>query len=370
MQSCLEYYLDESYEIDEKAFMSVDFSHRGAFDYLSNVLKSITNGETLSLGKDGTYGTVDFSDPENRKVAKQLSTAIDFDKINVDNAGQYLTKFNSIVSKATPSEDSKIHTVKWQRIWKQPYSGEDGRLGHEYSTVSSLNQQIKTKKKEKDSIQISCNDGNIYDITSVEKVPGTSKADIVLKDKDGKECIWISLKKGTTIKQFGGYGGISQKYLSKAKENKSIEQADIELAEEFAHSFANYLSSNNIEHFKGHWPSQDETENYKISPNLQRMALYGKESDLTGKEKNKEFSKDKCNYVIQTDSEKLKIEEIKDGIYVLTGAHILSYPEIPHDDYEPVFGARTANDRQSYGLKGIRIGIFPKGFLPKTSNEV
>lgn len=344
MENFLEYYLNESYKIDETNFEKEDFSHYEQYDYLSAVLTTILNGGVLSLGSNGTDGEVDFK--KNEEVVKELSANVDFDK----KPPIELSKFNEIVGKAKPK-------FNWRKIWKYPFSKATNRLEHEQSIIGTLNAQIDALKNENGIVKISCNSG-ICEIVSAEKVPGTPKADIVLKGKTDKDSIWISLKKGTKIKEFGGYGGISMLHLEKAKKNGAIKPSDIKVAKEFATHFGEIRKDN----FKGRY-SDDKT--YPVPFALQRVALYGIDSA-----KSKPFGKDKCNYVIQSDPEKLRFEETKEkGIYVLTGAHVLIYPEIPdkNSEYYPIFCARNSRDRNNYGLKGIRVGIFPKGYLSKTS---
>ena len=205
MESFLEYYLNESYKIDETNFEKSDFSHYGQYDYLSAVLTTILNGGVLSLGSNGTDGEVNFKEEENAEVVKELSANVDFEK----KPQIELSTFNEIALKAKPK-------FTWRKIWKYPFSKATNRLEHEHSIIGTLNAQIDALKGENDSVKISCNSG-ICEIVSAEKVPGTPKADIVLKGKTDKDSIWISLKKGTKIKEFGGYGGISMSHLIRAK---------------------------------------------------------------------------------------------------------------------------------------------------------
>lgn len=349
MESFLEYYLNESYKIDETNFEKEDFSHYGQYDYLSTVLTTILNGGVLSLGSNGTDGEVNFADKENLSVVKELSVNVDFEK----KPQIELSTFNEITLKAKPK-------FTWRKIWKYPFSKATNRLEHEHSIIGTLNAQIDALKGEDSAVKISCNSG-ICEIVSAEKVPGTPKADIVLKGKTDKDSIWISLKKGTKIKEFGGYGGISMSHLIRAKKNGAIKPSDIKVAKAFAEHFGKIRKDD----FKGRY---SDNEAYPVPFALQRVALYGIDSA-----RSKPFGKDKCNYVIQSDPEKLRLEESKEkGIYFLTGAHVLTYPKVPskNSEYYPIFCARNSRDRNNYGLKGIRVGIFPKGYLSKTSDDV
>lgn len=333
MQSFLEYLLERREILDEYHFQKRDFSHYGQWDYLKSVMEIISNEGQLSLGTSSTSAIVDFSKEENKKIAAELSTVI-----NYSDPEKEISAFNAIASKADPS-------FKWQDIYKFPFSHMTNRTEDEITTVGSLAAQLSTGP-----LLVKCR-GEIYSIASVEKVSGTPKADIVLKDEDGNGCIWISLKKGTSIKDFGGYGGISEKYLNVAEKEGAIEESDRKAVSAFIEALSVALDGKPIS--KTYYSEQ-------VPKRLQVAALYGYDC------KKKEFGSHNCQYVAQGNV-RLK----KNGsVWQLTADHLLRNPKIPaNDDYTPVFAARKSNDRNSFGIEGVRVGIFPKGYVLKRTHE-
>lgn len=333
MKQFLEYLLERKEIVDEYHFQARDFSHREQWDYLTAVLSTILSGGTLSIGKDGTDGEVDFSDKKYKVIVDELSANVDFSK---KPPIESLKKFNEIVSKAG---------IKWQTIWKFPFSHATNRTEDEIATVNSLSAQLSAGP-----LLVKCM-GDIYNIASVEKVSGTPKADIVLKDEDGNGCIWVSLKKGTSIKDFGGYGGISEKYLNVAEKQGAINKRDREAVSAFVEALSVVLNGEPID--KTYYSEQ-------IPKNLQVAALYGYDYNKT------EFGSHNCQYVAQGN---VRLKKIGNA-WQLTADHLLRHKKVPTDnDYKPIFAARKSNDRNSFGLNGVRVGIFPKGYVLKRTHE-
>jgi len=348
MKSFLEYLLEDFKRVDEYHFQKRDFSHRDQWNYLKSVLGIMSSGSELSLGTFSTSAVVDFSKGHNKEIVAELSANIDFGK----NPPIELSEFNNITKKAKPS-------FVWQDIFKQPFSHATNRREDEIKQVTDLNTQIAGLGGK---VKLKINN-NFYYIVSAESVPGNPKADIALigsENEDSKEqkpCVFLSLKKGLKISDFGGYGGISDKLFAKAEKAKSVTDEDHKTIMKFVKSFKKFIK-NNKNKFKGRFSN----EKIKPTKNLQLISIYGYESGYgPGNDNNKPFSTHKCNAIVQGDIKLVK----KSGYYVLSATEIHEYPEIPDGKGTPIFCARVSNDRDDFGCKGTRFGIFPEGFLSK-----
>jgi len=85
--------------------------------------------------------------------------------------------------------------------------GTHNPMSAEESQISSLHSDIaKLTKKHKGPIKLYIGD-RVNSVASAEKVPGTVKADVVLKNEKGEVVHTGSLKKGAQASSFNGYGG-------------------------------------------------------------------------------------------------------------------------------------------------------------------
>ncbi len=98
---------------------------------------------------------------------------------------------------------------EWISHSKIEKPGTHNPMKAEDSQISGLHDQIsELAKKHGGSFQLHVGD-RVVRVASAVKVPGTVKADVVLKDEKGVDVHTASLKKGAHASLFNGYGGFS-----------------------------------------------------------------------------------------------------------------------------------------------------------------
>jgi hypothetical protein len=108
-----------------------------------------------------------------------------------------------------PSVDG-IHKVPISRLHKPSGIGRQEAKAEDHH-LRSFQERLESSKLESntDEITLHTPHGPIR-ASSVEKVPGTPKADFVVKDRAGKPTYYISHKKGNSPKDFQQWGGATE----------------------------------------------------------------------------------------------------------------------------------------------------------------
>lgn len=220
-------------------------------------------------------------------------------------------------------------------------------------------------------------------ILGVENVKGTPKADIFLKSDNEADNIYLSLKDGSTVKQFQQYGGMTN--LANRPEVLKFFKDVI--------TASKVVAPNKIE-----LPVPSFFRQLPPDSELAVIGVYGPDAyPISGEG----FGLNKVHMLLQAPVPTVKpIPEqeaagIKDQfgigadtpIYKLIGAHVVTYPNIPSEEYTPVMHARPDNstklsvgkfmsdaERKKMGLansiSGVRFLLFPKGKLPGTTQDL
>ncbi len=179
--------------------------------------------------------------------------------------------------------------------------------------------------------------GETYNnVTKIERVAGNKKADFVMTSSDGP--IYIQ-HKSPTHQQMSGIRNLlrSSEYGDEIKE--------------FVNSVKDKVESEGGR-LSGRMSAPIKNED------LKRVAVYGTTDS--------EFSKDAVQvYCIGN------ISLVKSGgVYKLKGSKATyEYPEIPAGEDEPMLGATYRKGRKQEGIQDIRLGIYPRGYLTKKSDE-
>jgi len=167
--------------------------------------------------------------------------------------------------------------------------------------------------------------------------PGTPKSDFHAVDASGNEVAWLSHKKGSKAKDFGQWGGMSD------REMKAVYKNMPEAKEEIL-KFAKDV----IDKYPDGAIPRATTLARKISNGkLRGIAIYG--NGFGGKR-----GPQNVDLVLQGDP------VFKGNRLVATGsAH--SNGERLEDTFEPVLMAMYKGDRDNFGVKGARFSIYPAG---------
>lgn len=210
---------------------------------------------------------------------------------------------------------------------------------YEISEINTLNKTIQDLMKKNHSEYITIKYKNkSYNVTHVEKTPGTPKSDFHFIDVNNKECLWISHKAGSGAKAFQQWSGMSER----------VER------EIYTHS----ESANFVKALYNLYPN-------KVMPNkttimrriedetLKKMAVYGSKYGIGVDE-----GRNNVCYVLQGHIT-LKSVGTNTNVYTVEAAHKYENGDKIIGDYEPVFMAIYKGDRSNLGIRGLRAGILP-----------
>ena len=220
-------------------------------------------------------------------------------------------------------------------------------------------------------------------IIGVENVSDTPKADIFLRAENDADNVYISLKDGKNVKSFQQYGG-----MTKLADKPEVLQffKDVILSSEV-------LSPNKI---KLAAPSF-----YRELPPNSELAVLGVYGSDAYPIADSGFGINKVHLLLQAVLPEItplpdemsaglkrqyKIDS-DEAVYKLSGSHVVSYPNIPEDNYAPVMHARPdgssklsigkfmskeelASAGLSASISGVRFLIYPKGKLSGTSQDL
>jgi len=216
----------------------------------------------------------------------------------------------------------------------------------EQKTVERINlvlNNIMKKHNYKDGVPIIGKGKVLGKAVSCYKVPGTPKSDLALLDKDGKEVVWISYKKGKTAKDFQQWGGISSATM------QSFPQVQDFIARMRKRYPKGLKSGTSIGmHIKGDKSSL-----------LKKKAVYGddyKPGAPTGR--------NNVNFVVQG---RLDFKSLSNGYTIISSnAHVYENGSSFRSSEDPIFYARYTGDRGQFGIEHSRLVIFPySGAKPK-----
>jgi hypothetical protein len=156
--------------------------------------------------------------------------------------------------------------------------------------------------------------------------------------------IWLSLKKGSSAKHFGQYGGMTPKGERVIAETREAKQ--------FVDAVKQWLSEN---HDDDSVMPRATTLARKISDRkIKGVSVYG------SKYGERAYSKDNVHMILQG---KLKLVKSGEHYTLTSSSHNETNPKIPTGEYEPVFMVmyKGVNERKNYGIRGARFSVYPVG---------
>ncbi|UCC40661.1 MAG: hypothetical protein JSV96_04225 [Candidatus Aminicenantes bacterium] len=255
--------------------------------------------------------------------------------------------------------------IKLTDLKKTPeFGGEKAgaRLEKEYAARGQLEELINGALVESDTdsitLRILDKKGNVLQVvegvTGVDdqtKIGGVDpKADFVLISK-GKPPVYISHKDGSAAKDFGQWGGVTEKAGAKIYNHPEVQK----FAEDLKNSDHTYpidIKGRELRAYR-----RGPTVGRKIQDvNLKLMAIFGEEYN-----KDENGSPQNVDIVAQG---LFNIEKIEDGVYNLTANHMMGRKSFEGDfdmAYEPMLIVRFMEGRVNHGIINARMSLYPTG---------
>lgn len=235
-----------------------------------------------------------------------------------------------------PLEDGR--TVRLTGLEK---TGEFGGKGAGFSTrdedaaLTQINEMLEQMKQGKAEVNLVIGDKTVP-VAKFVSTPGTPKSDFHAVDASGNEVAWISHKKGSKARDFGQWGGMSD------REMKAV-YANMPEAKEEILKFAKDV----IDMTGGEIPRATTYARKIQNGKLRGIAIYG--NGFGG-----ERGQQNVDLILQGEP------VFKGNRLVATGsAH--TNGERLEDTFEPVLMAMYKGDRDNFGVKGARFSIYPAG---------
>ena len=243
----------------------------------------------------------------------------------------------SIIPDSFPLEDGR--TVRLSGLEK---TGEFGGKGAGFSTrdedaaLGQINEMLEKMKQGNDEVKLVIGDKTV-NVAKFVSTPGTPKSDFHAVDASGNEVAWLSHKKGSKAKDFGQWGGMSDREMK-------VVYANMPEAKEEILKFAKDV----IDKYPDGAIPRATTLARKISNGkLRGISIYG--NGFGGKR-----GPQNVDLVLQGEP------VFKGNRLVATGsAH--SNGERLDGEFEPVLMAMYKGDRDNFGDKGARFSIYPAG---------
>jgi len=198
-------------------------------------------------------------------------------------------------------------------------------------------------------------------IVNVKTITGTPKADVEVVGVTAEESVFLSLKDGTTVKDFQQYGGITP-----FKSNPQVQK--------FAYKVWNLTTPGGPN--KREMPFS-EVYTSKVSKDLILATVYGQDAAAKGSS----FGLEKCDMLLQGTPESVMF--IKAGskgkipiVKIAGDGHQLVFPQLPSDEFAPVLLARRDNSTTLSGFgpftkhQGVRFMCYPKGKMTQKAVEI
>ena len=188
-------------------------------------------------------------------------------------------------------------------------------------------------------VSILFNDVIYSNITTATTVPKTPKADFSFDDSEDNRKIFVSHKAGSTAKDFQQYGGVT------AIADESEVQSFVEAVKDALQD------PNQMEPGKGFRRKVN-------SPEIIRKTVYG--LDYQPK---KDYGINNVQGLLQGP---LTFEETKNSkgekVFKLDSNHTILNPDLPEGDYEAYFYVTMRRNRNQFGIKDARFGIYTEAF--------
>ena len=194
---------------------------------------------------------------------------------------------------------------------------------------------------------------DVVGVAGSEKLRGVDpKSDFQLIRKDNKPPVYISHKDGSSPKHFGQWSGVTMKAGAAIHNSPEIQKFVEDLR-------ANYLTP------EGTYPPRTSYAREIQSSELRRMAIFGPDYSPTG-----DGSVNNVDIVAQgvfrLDTEDVEItpdDKEPQVAYILRATHLLARIGFDGDfgeGYSPTIMTRFATRRNNFGIRGLRLTIYPK----------
>lgn len=271
--------------------------------------------------------------PELQRIGIKNAKKITANKIKVvvpqkerkNTVNQIMKKFSSIG--AIQSADHKSVNIDGATVEVKPEAAQGGRLDVEIVQRESLDGKIKALLNGQPNIKLQVGNRVVAAAGAVPAPKGV-KADVVIVDENNNPTAWVSLKDGTSARDFQGWGGVTGPTVSSHSELQKF-VADLKA---------------------------------KVGNQLPRGTAFGraiqdtqlKNQIVFGKEFGGEPGQSNVDLALQGTPE---ITQGKNG-FVLTGNHTWANGVTPSGDYDPTIIASYRADRNNFGIKGARFIMY------------
>ena len=206
----------------------------------------------------------------------------------------------------------------------------------EDAALVSINQMFAKLKGSKSEMPLVIGNRTV-NVAKFVTTRGTPKSDFHAVDASGNEVAWISHKKGSKAKDFGQWGGVSDRELAIVYKHAPEIKDEVD-------SFVQALRklSPNEEFPKG------VTFARKLKDGrLRGIAIYGVGWGGNPGPQN-------VDLVLQGDPQ-------FDGNRLVATGSAHANKERLEGEFEPILMARYSGDRNNFGIKGARVGVYPAG---------
>tara|TARA_A200000159_G_scaffold116317_1_gene109766 strand:- start:6991 stop:7926 length:936 start_codon:yes stop_codon:yes gene_type:complete len=206
----------------------------------------------------------------------------------------------------------------------------------EDAALVSINQMFAKLKGSKSEMPLVIGNRTV-NVAKFVTTRGTPKSDFHAVDASGNEVAWISHKKGSKAKDFGQWGGVSDRELAIVYKHAPEIKDEVD-------SFVQALRklSPNEEFPKG------VTFARKLKDGrLRGIAIYGIGWGGNPGPQN-------VDLVLQGDPQ-------FDGNRLVATGSAHANKERLEGEFEPILMARYSGDRNNFGIKGARVGVYPAG---------
>ena len=350
-----EAFLGETTVLDEAALGFAQLAKRES--RFKKFIEKITKGEEFEL-VNGKKAKIK-KDPELLQNLQKVLDSGDLSFTNVQNTfGTKNIRFEMEDGRALPIS-------AFQKTSEFGGKGGDFYIKKELSARGELDDLIKAaiQSANTDSIIIKIVDkqgdliaeyDDVIGVRGSQKVGGVDpKSDFEIVRKDNKTSVYISHKDGSTPKAFGQWSGVTKKAGESIHNHPEIQKFVEDLKQ-------NYLTP------EGTYPPATSYARKIQSPELKRMAIFGQDYSPTG-----DGSVNNVDIVAQG-TFKLETEQVErtpddkeiQVAYILTATHLLSRVGFDGDfgeGYTPSIMTRFATARRNFGIKGLRLTIYPIG---------
>lgn len=208
----------------------------------------------------------------------------------------------------------------------------------EDAALGSLKEMLAELKGDKPEIPMVIGNRKVM-VADFVSTPGTPKSDFHAIDAAQKPVAWISHKKGSSAKDFGQWGGISDRELARVYKARPELRAEID---NFAEALVRELEEPFVMNRGITYARQLE------SGLLKGIAVYGIDF-ITGTP-----GPQNVDLVIQGNP------MIIDGNRLSADGNVHSNGERLEGEFLPVLIARYSSDRNNFGIKGCRMSFYPE----------